>query len=1408
MAVNDAGCMALLDTGATVSTISKSFYDCYLAHTTQLFFMGEHLDIECADGQTLPYLGYVSVNLATCGLSSNEVLQDCLFLIVPDSDYNTRVPVLIGTNILSRLMDLLREEYGSRFLQDADIQAPFYLAFRCMTLRERQLQRNGNRLAMLKSAEVNRVLIPPNSRVVLDAHMDKKIPYHKVLAMLQSTPNSCIPQDLDVTPTLHYYDFDGTPSISVEITNVTTRTVSIPPKALLCEMQPVYLAELPSSVPVPSRLENILEKVNLSNSLSDEEKMRCQSLIGKYQDIFSTGSTDIGTTDKVQHHIDLSDTTPFKQRYRRIPPSMIEEVRTHVKELLASGVIRPSHSPFSSNVVLVRKHDGSLRMCVDYRQLNSRTIRDNYALPRIDEILDSLSGNRYFTVLDMKSGYHQIEILEEHKQRTAFTVGPLGFFEFNKMPFGLANAPATYQRLQEECLGDLHLKFCYIYLDDVIIFSKSIDEHFDRLKLIFDRFRKFGLKLSPKKCQFLMKKVKYIGHIISEEGVQADPDKINKVKDWPIPKTPDDVRQFLGFAGYYRKFILNFSKIARPLIDIMAVGKKTRGKQKVPPSTWHWGEKQDVAFNTLKERLTSSPVLGFPDFTKPFELHTDASMSGLGAVLYQEQEGAKRVIAYASRGLSKSERNYPVHKLEFLALKWSITEKFSDYLTGTKFAVFTDNNPLTYVLTTAKLDATGHRWIAALSSYDFSITYKPGKMNTDADILSRLPAKTEMETLDADAIRAITTTGDGQPYIHTLPASPASCQQLQTSFPNQNERHIDIKKLQMEDEVISSVIQLIRDGLKPVPNTARNEYEAILHQNFKKLRIQDDILVRQVKVPEDKYQFVLPREVSHLVLQYLHNDMGHPGRDKTSSLVRERFYWPKMYTDVSKWVEECDRCTKFKTPNNQRAELVSVTTTQPLEMVCMDFLTLEPSKGNIQNVLVLTDHFTKYAVAVPTRNQTAKTTADAIFNHFVVHYGLPQRLHSDQGANFCSKIITELCKITGISKSRTTPYHPMGNGITERFNRTLISMLGTLDPEQKHNWKNYIHPLVHAYNCTAHDSTGFSPYYLMFGRQPNLPVDLVFGINRNSKSSSLTVYVEKLKDNLQEAYKLAETANKNSQVRQKCHYDTRVRGVTLMEGDRVLVRVVSFDGKHKIQDRWEDHPYIIIKQPNNEIPVFKVRREDGQGRIRTLHRNLLLPIGTKLASPTPAPRNRKRRTIRNQEVEEPTTQQKNSDSDEENFLYLTGLPPVSVELSEDGENSRADTRSGDDQDSAQYLDEGSREDALDQSLVTDDPDSSVSMNNDNNDIIIPLQNPDDPDNGEIDGENEDDDDDDESPDTEPVRRSTRVKQKPKWMSGYVCNQIQSRKWRDKALFFTQIADKASQLDKETSTTLLRLLSND
>ena len=278
---------------------------------------------------------------------------------------------------------------------------------------------------------------------------------------------------------------------------------------------------------------------------------------------------------------------------------MYDEVRNHLQQLLSSGMIRKSRSPWSSNVVLCRKKDGKLRMCVDYRQLNQRTVKDNYALPRIDEILDALQGNSYFTVLDMKAGYHQISVLEEHKQRTAFTVGPLGFYEYNRMPFGLVNAPATYQRLMEDCFDGLNLNICFIYLDDLIIFSKSYDEHVDRLRQVFDRIRTEGLKLSPSKCHFFKSKVKYVGHIVSKEGLQPDPMKIEKVLNWPRPTSPEEIRKFLGFIGYYRKFIKDFAKISRPLNDLMPPSHQPK-KRKKSTTEWNWTSQHEDSFNLLK----------------------------------------------------------------------------------------------------------------------------------------------------------------------------------------------------------------------------------------------------------------------------------------------------------------------------------------------------------------------------------------------------------------------------------------------------------------------------------------------------------------------------------------------------------------------------------------------------------------------------------------------------------------------------------------------------------------------------------------------------------------------------------------------------------------------------------------
>ena len=363
--------------------------------------------------------------------------------------------------------------------------------------------------------------------------------------------------------------------------------------------------------------------------------------------------------------------------------------------MLAADAIRHSQSPFSSNVVLVRKKDGTIRFCVDYRKLNNRTIKDAQAIPRTEDTLHLLAGSKYFTKLDLRRGYWQVELRDTDKPKTAFQVGTMGFNEFNRMPFGLCNAPATFQRLMERCMGDLNLRDCLIYLDDVIIFSTTFEEHLERLDAVFSRLKEHNLKLKGAKCEFLKSHVTYLGHVVSENGIETDPEKTEAIRTWSVPKTVKDVRAFLGFTGYYRRFIKDYARIARPLNDLLVghctnrKSKTAKSKKKRTPFTWT--EKQQEAYDTLRDKLMNPPVLAYADYLLPFKLHTDASTMGLGAVLYQHQDRQDRVVAYGSRSLKTSERNYPAHKLEFLALKWAITDKFHDYLNGTTFDVVTDN---------------------------------------------------------------------------------------------------------------------------------------------------------------------------------------------------------------------------------------------------------------------------------------------------------------------------------------------------------------------------------------------------------------------------------------------------------------------------------------------------------------------------------------------------------------------------------------------------------------------------------------------------------------------------------------------------------------------------------------------
>ena len=386
---------------------------------------------------------------------------------------------------------------------------------------------------------------------------------------------------------------------------------------------------------------------------------------------------DLRKCNILKHNIKIIDPQPFKEMYRRIPSHLYEEVKAHLQEMVEVGAIRRSFSSWASAVVLVREKDGELRFCIDLRKLNNRTIKDGYSLPRIEDTLDCLHGAVWFSTLDLKSGYWQVELEEEAKPLTAFTVGPLGFWECEHMPFGLTNAPVTFQRLMESCLSELHLNWCIIYLDDIIVFSRTPEEHLHRLKSVFNKLEAAGLKLKPSTCDLFKQQINYLGHVVSQEGVSTDPEKIK-------------VRSFLGFVSYYRRFIPNFSKVATPINKLLQnVEGKPSQKKKFKVC---WGPEQQEAFETLQRLCTESPILAYADFKAPIVLHTDASGDGLGVVLYQVHDGWKRVIAYASRSLSKSERNYPVHKLEFLTLKWAIADKFHECLYGSEFQVYTENN--------------------------------------------------------------------------------------------------------------------------------------------------------------------------------------------------------------------------------------------------------------------------------------------------------------------------------------------------------------------------------------------------------------------------------------------------------------------------------------------------------------------------------------------------------------------------------------------------------------------------------------------------------------------------------------------------------------------------------------------
>ena len=1253
--LNDVEFTALWDTGAQVSILTQE--------TLKNYFPGEkvrklselldaELDVSTVDGTRLPFIGWAAVRVRLPADIDN-VKEICVpFLIV---EHNIGKPIL-GYNVIEELVKL------DCHAEHTNIVALLKAGF--MDSEESKLSALVNlmqvpeedHLCIVKTPK-KAVHVPAGSTLNVSCRAETGPVESSCPVLFEPDELQLWPPGLEVYETLTTVRKGNVSKVNVEIQNTTSHDITLPSRTSLGRLQLVRSvtpveAELAKSdvQSVSTKLErnsdasgdddqpddtqqpndDFIPNVNLSG-LSDEQKEMVVKMLKEEHNAFSKDEDDIGCIQDLQMEINLSDTTPVQKNYVSFPRPLYQEVKSYIEDLLNKQFIVKSKSSYSSPIVCVRKKDGTLRLCIDYRELNRRTVPDRHPIPRIQETLDNLAGNSWFSTLDQGKAYHQGFIDEKSRPYTAF-ITPWGLYEWARIPFGLTNAPANFQRFMENCLGELRDEIAIPYLDDVIVFSQTFEEHLEHLRTTLRRLQEYGVKLKASKCDLFKREVRFLGRIVSREGHRMDPKGIKAVTDLAM-KTPSnvgEVRQLTGLLSYYRRYIPDFAKTARPLYDLLnkdvTVSKPTNRRTKstakncLPSATpVNWTSDHQQALEKLIKHLTSQPIMAYPDYNKPFVVHTDACKYGLGAVLYQEQDGVHRVIAYASRTLTAAEKRYHMHagKLEFLALKWSVSEQFRDYLYYCpEFTVYTDNNPLTYVMTTARLNAACLRWVGELADFTFKIRYRPGKLNVDADSLSRMPIDWEeyvtscSEEVDHDVLQAVISATKIQekgslPWVAAfadLPELPVS------DCTDKPLTRVNLLNSQLKDPTINRVIQLKKDGQKLSVSRVKQETKTVqrLLYEWDKLAVgKDGVLYRNTAT---EHQIVLPLGLRRVVYKHLHDDMGHLGKDRVLDLARTRFFWPKMAKDIEHYVTRVCRCLKDRRPAvQQREPLHPIETTTPFQMVSIDFLKLEPSKG-YQYILVVMDHFTRYAQAYPTRNKSAKTAAEKVYNDFIMRFGFPEVIHHDQGGEFENKLFYHLDELSEIRHSRTTPYHPQGNGQVERFNRTLLSMLRTLPEKHKSRWTDHLNKVVHAYNCTKNDSTGYAPFFLLFGRHPRLPIDIVLNREPPSRFQTYPAYVKQWRNAMDEAYKLASEKARQNAGKGKKHYDKRARAVVLEPGDRVLVRDMKpKEGPSKLRSYWEKDIFVVVERKGSNSPVYEVKPEKNEGRHRVLHRNMLLP---------------------------------------------------------------------------------------------------------------------------------------------------------------------------------------------------------
>ncbi|CAF1479320.1 unnamed protein product, partial [Adineta ricciae] len=958
-----------------------------------------------------------------------------------------------------------------------------------------------------------------------------------------------------------------------------------------------------------------------------------KNILHRHEKLFDTSKPAIAVNVK-PHEIKTLDYPPTTSRPYYSTPQKEEEMYNIVQDLLQHGLIRKSYSPFAAPALLVAKHDGTWRMVVDYKKLNNMTIKDNHPLPNMEQTIRRLGGGyKFFSKLDMKSGFWQIPIKEEDKHKTAFVTAE-GLYEWNVLAQGLKNSPPSFQRVMAEVLSPCRL-FTLVYIDDIVVFSRSFEEHVEHIQQLLSILSKYNFQLNPPKCKLFQQKIDYLSHIISENGFQPNDERIRSIKSLREPSTLAEANKFLGGLSWYRKFIPAFASIAAPIHKVTNLTRENR-------KNFKWEAPQHEAFLKLKQYLVTSPLfLDYPNDDHPIILTTDASKIGIGGTLQQNIHGEMKNLYYHSQVTSSIQKRYDPIELEALAI-WMCFQRMRPYLLGRSIIIYTDHCPLCNMMNSTVKNRRVDRISILLQEYNIEqVIHIKGRHNCLADYLSRHPVTREEELLDEDygiakqgrreptnevrvpdgtppLVGAVLTrskakqlqTKQDQDVMETIPpeqkkttTSPTEEKtdpQAQSPSKDDHNYEFDMEKLKVEQTNDPIIEQKITEVKK---NPTKCSYE------FKDGLLYKLVPMRTNSKTKRKLIYV-PSSMIDGLLQIYHNHplAGHFGVQRTYLKIKNKFWWPKMQQSITRYIQSCLPCQQYNVSRVKKpGHLQPITPPEgPFQLIGMDYCgPLKSTPRGNQYVLCITDYFTRWIVAVAVPDCSAQTTAEALFNEYICRYGVPVAVLSDQGTHFHNQLMEAMAKLVGYNHTYSTTYHPQSNGMIERFNATFIPQIAKLQDRENNNWDEFLAPVVFAYNTGTHSTTGYSPYRLLFGREPRLPTDQPASTFTFRKPND---YYEQLKKNMKIIHRNARENMINKQKQYKSRYDTQRNDPHYSLNDRVLIRKHGL--KSKLDAKYSITPQIIIREDH---PVYIVQDESTQVETR-VHVNDIRPILDELSS--------------------------------------------------------------------------------------------------------------------------------------------------------------------------------------------------